>query len=237
MLNPNLDRQELAWEFERDGRLRITEVLEPDIAERIHAALGNDVPWEFIYHLDGQHVISTAERMRSMPLEQQKAVTGKVMAAAAEGVGFIYCGYMMQRRKETSGNDNLDFLHSVFDYLNGDEMLDFVREITGRDDIRSADGQYTRYTAGQFLTRHRDDETADQRRLAYIFSFSRGWHPDWGGLLQFYEDDGTPREAWAPRFNTLSLFDIRHVHSVTFVTPFAGAPRLSLTGWFRAVPQ
>jgi len=35
----------------------------------------------------------------------------------------------------------------------------------------------------------------------------------------------------------LSLFDVRHVHSVTYVAPFAGAPRLSITGWFRAGPR
>jgi Rps23 Pro-64 3,4-dihydroxylase Tpa1-like proline 4-hydroxylase len=53
-------------------------------------------------------------------------------------------------------------------------------------------------------------------------------------LLQFFEDDGTPRDAWAPQFNSMSLFDVRHVHSVTFIAPFALEPRLSLTGWFRA---
>jgi len=30
--------------------------------------------------------------------------------------------------------------------------------------------------------------------------------------------------------------DVRHVHSVTFVTPFSTQPRLSLTGWFREIP-
>ena len=56
-------------------------------------------------------------------------------------------------------------------------------------------------------------------------------------LLQFFEDNGTPRDAWVPGWNVLSLFDVRHVHSVTYVAPFAGAPRLSITGWFRAGPR
>jgi Rps23 Pro-64 3,4-dihydroxylase Tpa1-like proline 4-hydroxylase len=67
-------------------------------------------------------------------------------------------------------------------------------------------------------------------------SFTRNWHPDWGGLLQYYDDDGTPRDTWAPLFNSMTLFDVRHIHSVTFVTPFSTQPRLSLTGWFRAIP-
>jgi Rps23 Pro-64 3,4-dihydroxylase Tpa1-like proline 4-hydroxylase len=127
---------------------------------------------------------------------------------------------------------DLGFLYGMFEYLNSPAMLGFIEQITGRRDIVRADAQYTRYSAGQYLTRHRDDIEGTTRRLAYVFGFTRRWHPDWGGLLQFYEDDGTPRDAWAPAFNRLSLFDIRHVHSVGYVTPFAGESRLSLTGWF-----
>jgi len=54
--------------------------------------------------------------------------------------------------------------------------------------------------------------------------------------LQFFEDDGTPRDAWAPVFNSMTLFEVRHIHAVTFVAPFLKQPRLSLTGWFRAKP-
>ena len=56
------------------------------------------------------------------------------------------------------------------------------------------------------------------------------------GLLLFYEQNGTPRDAWAPGFNTVSMFDIRHIHAVTYVAPYALEPRLSLTGWFRGKP-
>ena len=113
-------------------------------------------------------------------------------------------------------------------------MLDFVKQVSGRNDVVSADAQYTRYSAGQYLTRHRDVVDRPPRRLAYVLGFTRNWHPDWGGLLQFYEDNGTPRDAWAPAFNRLVLFDVRHVHAVTYVAPFAGAARLSLTGWYYA---
>ena len=65
-------------------------------------------------------------------------------------------------------------------------------------------------------------------------SFTKDWHPDWGGLLHFFEDNGSPRDFWVPMFNSLTLFDVRHVHSVSYVTPFAKGQRLSLTGWFCA---
>lgn len=236
MLNPNLDRQELAYRFDQDGRVRVDDVLEPDVAERIHAACLEDVPFEFIYHLDGEHKVTSSAAMAAFDTARQQEIQDKVMEAASSGVGFLYCGYMIRRKHADTGNENLRFLNRMFEYMNGDEMLSFASEVCGRDDLRSADAQFTRYTPGQFLTRHRDDETADQRRIAYVMSFSKDWHPDWGGLLQFYSDDGTPRDAWSPKFNTLSLFEIRHVHAVTYVAPYAQAPRLSLTGWFRSEP-
>ena len=236
MLNPDLDTKALAAEFEKDGRIRIENILTPGVAERVRAYCLTDVPFETIYYLDGENHVSPVEEMARMDPSQQHEFQTKIIKAAGQGVGFVYCGYMIGRAQKNVASERLRYLHSIFEFLNGREMLDFVCKVSDRDDLLSADAQYTRYTAGQFLTRHRDDVSSEERRLAYVLAFSKDWHPDWGGLLQFYEDDGTPRDAWSPKFNSMSLFDIRHVHSVTYVTPFALNPRLSLTGWFRAIP-
>mgnify|MGYP006212134943 CR=1 FL=1 len=51
--------------------------------------------------------------------------------------------------------------------------------MTGRGDLKRADAQYTRYSAGQYLTRHSDDIYGQSRRIAYVFGFTRAWHPDY----------------------------------------------------------
>jgi len=234
MLNPDLDREALAAKWREDGRLRIENVLQPEIAERIHSALKSSVPFRYIMNIEGKNETRTPEEMRDLKPEELRETQAKIFGAASKGVGFYYCGYMMGQREEDTQDEDLKFLNSVFEYVNSDELLSFIRDITDLDDLKSAAAQYTRYTPGQFLTRHRDEVGDEQRRLAFVFGFSKNWHPDWGGMLQFFEDDGTPRESWAPMFNSVSMFEIRHVHSVTFVTPFALEPRLSLTGWFRA---
>ena len=234
MLNPNLDRAALAAEFKRDGRLRIEDVLDPAVAERIRQYCLTEVPFEYLSNVDGQNVAIPAEALNEMQEAELMDLQSKIFTAAAGGSGFFYCGYMLERSQRDTDSEELGFLHSVFDFLNSEEMLGFITEVTGHDDLKSADAQYTRYTQGQFLTRHQDDVGTEQRRLAYVLGFSKNWHPDWGGLLQFFEKDGKPRESWVPAFNTMSLFNIGHVHSVTYVTPFAAEPRLSLTGWFRA---
>ncbi|MEQ1493596.1 MAG: 2OG-Fe(II) oxygenase family protein, partial [Terricaulis sp.] len=62
--------------------------------------------------------------------------------------------------------------------------------------------------------------------------FSRKWEPDWGGLL-FLDENKDISRAYLPRFNTLTVFDGLRLHSVSAVSAFAPAPRLSVVGWFR----
>jgi Rps23 Pro-64 3,4-dihydroxylase Tpa1-like proline 4-hydroxylase len=237
MLNPELDTAALAEEYARDGRVRIKNLFTEDFARRIAAYCQDHVPYEYLTHVDGKNVVISAAEMEQLSPEQLQQLNQSVTDNARQGRGFFYCGYKMQRADNDSDDEAMRELHSVFDYLNGEEMLSFIAAISGRDDLQSADAQYTRYTAGQFLTRHRDDVDAEQRRLAYVISFTEGWHPDWGGLLQFYAEDGSPRDAWAPEFNSMSLFDVSHIHAVTFVAPFHALSRCSLTGWFRARPR
>jgi SM-20-related protein len=236
VLNPNLDKTAIAEEFAKDGRVRIPEVLDSETAERLRECCLNHVPYEYVTHIDGKSLVITRDEMKNFDREQLQDMQKDLMANARNGVGFFYCGYKMDRAQPEVADANLQFLQSVHDYMNGEEMLSFIRDVSGVDDLRSAAGQFTNFSSGQYLTRHRDDPTAEKRRLAFGISFTKDWHPDWGGLLQFFEDDGTPRDAWSPIFNSMALFDVRHVHSVTFITPFHGQNRVSLTGWFRAKP-
>ena len=42
-------------------------------------------------------------------------------------------------------------------------------------------------------------------------------------------------EAFTPAFNSLNVFKVPAQHAVSIVAPFAGAPRLSITGWIRSM--
>lgn len=233
MLNAALDRDGLAEKYRRDQRIAIDNVLQEDVAERVRAICSSRTPFDFAYALDGSNRVASLQEMAELDAATKAELSKSLLQEATKGLGFLYCRYGVKRDTPVTDPD-LKFLHEVVEYLNSIEMLDFVKHVSGRNDVVSADAQYTRYSAGQYLTRHRDVVDDPPRRLAYVLGFTRDWHPDWGGLLQFYEDNGTPRDAWAPAFNRLVLFDVRHVHAVTYVTPFAGAARLSLTGWYYA---
>ena len=111
--------------------------------------------------------------------------------------------------------------------------LALLRRIIGDDSIARVDGQATRYLGGHFLTAHDDNVTGKNRVAAYVLSLTPAWRTEWGGLLQFHDNAGDVSGAFAPCFNALHLFRVPQLHSVTYVTPFAGAPRYSVTGWLR----
>jgi len=236
MLNASLNKKALARQYRLDDRVRIDNVLKKDVAEQIRQICLEHVPFETVCAPDNRFKIFSAQEMAAMKEDARQQLQAKLYEEAQRGTGFFYNAYMMRRAQQHLDKEALAPLHELFALLNSPEMLQLARDVTGRKDIQRADAQFTRFTAGHYLTRQRDVVAGQQRRVVYLLSFTREWHPDWGGLLQFYEDDGTPRDAWAPQFNSLTLFDVRHVHALTYVAPFANQPLLSLSGRFRAEP-
>ncbi len=237
MINPDHDSARLAKLFEVDKRLVIENFLQGDVADRIHNACLDSVPFSIQYVLDGKYQSKSQQDMTKMDAQEKQVINRKILTDASQGIGFLYGAYLNSRVSEDpdkTHSEGLRFLHDVFRYIGSEDVLGLIREITGKSDITGAEPQYTRFTPGHFLTRHRDVVKGRGRRLAFVLGLTKGWHPDWGGLLQFYEENGMPRDAWMPRFNVLSIFDVSHIHAVTYVAPFARTPRLSLTGWFVA---
>jgi Rps23 Pro-64 3,4-dihydroxylase Tpa1-like proline 4-hydroxylase len=112
-------------------------------------------------------------------------------------------------------------------------MLDLVRRVTGRGDINATSIQATRYRPGHFLNQH-DDHNDRRRAAAYVLNMTPHWRWDWGGALLFSDRPGHISEGFLPAFNALNMFAVPQEHQVGFVSPFAGAHRYSITGWFLA---
>ncbi len=230
MFHPELDFAAIHAAYAADQRVRVPAFLTLDSAVACLQAL-QQASYQLAFVSDGKNYALRPAELNALPSAQRQALAQQTQADATKGVGFIYS------RCQINGNAEAPpALQQLHAWLNSPEVLEWVRACSGYTDIVAASAQGTRYSAGQYLTRHRDEHPDEQRRLAYVINLSPEWHPDWGGLLQFYSDDGTPRDAWAPVFNSLSLFDVKHVHAVTYVAPFARQPRYAVTGWFRATP-
>ncbi|MGB0906343.1 MAG: 2OG-Fe(II) oxygenase family protein [Maricaulaceae bacterium] len=225
------DIQKSATLYAHDKRARLTDILPETDAIEIHRCLTQDIEYSLALVSQNRNFSIPYSEWTALASEQKQQIISDSHKDASTGQGFIY-----DRHVKETDRKQIKTFEAVETWLNSQPILEWARAISGHSDIIATSAQATRYLPGQYLTRHKDTHPIEQRRMAYVLSFTPEWHPDWGGLLQFYQDDGTPREAWTPGFNTMSIFDVKHVHSVTYVAPFAPAPRLSITGWFRATP-
>ncbi len=237
MLNPDLNWAELRQSFLIDKRIRINNIFDAAYAKKIQECCLTQIDYDLIYHHDNKNHVKTAAEMAAMSHETQQRLQSDLYQLANKGVGFLYGGYRMGAAEDKTTNPGSNTAptqaQNLFNFVNSSSMLSFVSFISGQTALVEADGQYTRYAPGHYLTRHSDNIVSENRQLAYVLGFTPKWHPDWGGMLQFFEKNGNPRDAWSPEFNSLSLFDVEHIHSVTYVAPFASEPRLSLTGWYK----
>jgi SM-20-related protein len=229
MLNPKLDINALRSEFAKTGRIRAKDVLEPAIAEAIAAEMAQLSYKVFCATGEGVAVIDPAEMAgwdRARQLELQRALA----QAASRAEGFAYFGYRMTEAWKAGAPDTA--LGRFYSQLRSEKTLDVIRKITGSSTFDNVFAQATHYRPGHYLTRHLDDPKGEHRKFAFVCGFTRRWDPDWGGLLQFFDTEGRPADSLSPGFNTLDLFDVRHVHSVTLVAPWALNPRHAVSGWF-----
>lgn len=229
MLNRSLDLSDLAAQFARLKRIRVRDVLDPSLADAVAAEM-DQLPYKvFCATGEGVAVIDPRE-MAGWDRARQAELQRTLALSASRAEGFAYFGYRMTEAWKEGAPDTA--LGRFYSALQSEEMLGAVRKITGAATFDNVFAQATQYRPGHYLTRHLDDPKGELRKFAFVWGFTRKWDPDWGGLLQFYDDAGEPTYAYSPGFNTLDLFDVSHVHAVTLVASYALNPRNAVSGWF-----
>lgn len=233
-LTDGLDVAAAAERLAQTGRTRLSGLI-GEGAAAIHAAVTHpDMVWmraiENPYKVDVPVAVFEAE-----PLAEQARLVAMAHEEATDGFQFIFDRLKLGQARAMGLPipEGLYDLHALF---NSDDFLAFARRLTGDDRIVYVDAQPTRYLSGHFLNRHSDAHEDAGRLYAYVLNVSPVWRAEWGGLLMFLDDAGRVTETFTPTFGTLNVFRVPQSHAVSMVAPFAGAPRYSITGWWRSAP-
>lgn len=237
VIDPALDPRRIAPVFARSGRIHLPGVFSREAAAGIGAAIsGDSVPWVKSWRTNGPSLDGSLRDFEAMTPDLRAAFDADMAAAARAGFCFRFDAWRASddilAGKRRGGA--LAPLEAVHDFLNGEAFLSFVRTLTGEPRCAYSDVMVSRYRAGDFLSAHDDDIVGKKRLFAYVLNFTPIWRADWGGVLNFLDEDGHVAEGYAPTFNALNLFRVPQEHAVSVVAPFAGGPRLSITGWVRA---
>lgn len=230
-LNPALDADTLAEACSADGHVSIADFLDVECAAQLRDTLVKRADWAWAINA-GDHVYDLSRQAQEgMTAQQLAELDARVNAAARDGFQFRFSSLRVPD-KISDRQPQQDMLHAFAEFMRSDDVLGFIRKVTGKSAIIFADAQGTAYHPGDFLTGHDDDVEGKHRELAYVMGLTPQWRVEWGGLLLFHEGDNRVR-GLVPRFNCLNMFGLPVMHSVSQVTPFAGAVRYAVTGWMR----
>ncbi len=231
-LNPDLDRKALRRSFDQTGRLHVPQVLEAESAQRLHATLESSRDWVFVFNRGNRHFEVTPKNFAAMPQEAKIQMQRDILENARNGFQLAYDVVNVSKKTSTvlTSDPVLTELHA---FMNGPDYLGFLRDITGETRGTWCDVTATRYKPGHFCEMHDDKADDGERLIAFVLNLTPRWRVDWGGLLLFIDDRGHVTQGLTPAFNALNLFRTPQQHSVSAVAPFAGANRLSITGWLR----
>ncbi len=231
-LNPGLNLEELCQKFALEKRITIPLILRPERASAVREALCGDMPWTLCYVQNGQPYGVTAAEWATWSEEKRAEFVRRVGEGATSGFQFLYDHFALSDACQR-GDKVAPQLRDFAGFLNSDEFVAFLRNVTGHTDGRYVDAHAARYGRGHFLNKHNDSQDP-RRRVAYVFHFTEGWRADWGGTTHFMARDGSVTDTVVPVFNSLTLFSVPVLHYVSLVAPFAGAQRYSVTGWLYA---
>jgi SM-20-related protein len=232
-LNPALDVQDLAQRYAAKQRLQVRDILERESAEQVYAMLAEQTPWWVAFN-EGEKVHQLPpEQLRLLSPQQVAEIMRAIQERARAQYQFLYEYYPLYSKYFDREAERLP-IHEAYEFLNGDTMMEFLRQLTGRPEIRWADCHATLFRAGHFLKYHTDENPTDRRIAAYVMNFTKAWGRDWGGYLQFWNERYDVEEAYRPVFNALNIFTVPMDHSVNQVASYAPGLRFSLTGWLRA---
>ena len=228
LINPDLNVAAIAAAYHRNGRVRISDFFAAGATElRNHLDTTDD--WiQLISTDDGALEIDREERAR-MTTRRWAKIQSDMHKRACTNFQYSYAGIRVPEDGELD-DDNTP-LYNFASFVRSKPFLDLLSSITGQRDLHFTDGQATAYGTGDFLTGHDDNVPGKNRIAACVFGLTRVWRLEWGGMLLFHSADHQAGEGIVPQFNTLDLFKVPQIHSVSLVTPAAPRRRLAVTGW------
>lgn len=226
-----LDAAALAEKFRQSGHVRIGNFLSPAAAERMHEELRLRQDWKQLINNGNKVFELDRETRETFSADQTARLDAAVYSGAADKFQYRYETIRSPDEAEERETSS-DVLAQFATWMSRGKARNLFREIIASPAIQFADCQATCYSSGDFLTGHDDAVAGKNRFAAYVLSLNPVWRIEWGGLLLMHRNSQSV-EGFSPAFNTLDIFSVGTMHSVSEVSKAAPCSRLSITGWLR----
>jgi hypothetical protein len=197
-------------------------------------------------------------------LKHNQVENADAILSELDTIEYLYSYYANNSQCDLKEKDQEKYIQSVHDHVNGkfayhflkfpvtDESIDnlptntkkLCEYILSKDFIQQAGENLkinvsesrklniTKYSKGCFLNMHSDD--LQNRKIAFLFYFNNNWKPDWGGTINFIQEDDI--KCINPTHGSLLMFNVgnnANKHYVTQVSPMIQKSRYAIGGWLQ----
>ena len=226
-LNDGVDPKALAKEYKKAGRVLIKDAMDAKCADKLSESIETMAIWRTVY-LDGETERRiSGHDLQSLTNRRQRDMQENIYIQARQG--YQYLRYecptdVIPDSKDPKGLTDADV------FFKSDGFRDFLRKIAG-----AKDGELENVGARWLQRDHFMADSALATKLPdcklwFSMDMTRTWQMQWGGQLNFLDDEGEIEQAWSPGFNQLSVYAGGTRHSIGYVTPFHHAFCLSICG-------
>ncbi len=222
------DLAEHAEELQREGRVRVPGFLSYG-AQFLHDFLNETDEWIQVINTEKGVLEIDMDEWQQYDSRKRAQIERDMYARASRGFQYSYSAISIAAPHELEAYDCP--LTNFARFMARPDTKKVLQSLTGHADLKFTDGQATAYHAGDILTGHDDAVAGKNRIAAFVMGLTPVWRLEWGGLLHFHGEDKESALALVPQFNTLDLFSVPRLHSVSQVSPAALYPRYAITGW------
>ena len=219
-INQTLAITELAEKFKTDGRLRITEFLEPQSAEYLYQQIANHRDWSLYFTGNGRHYELPPASVQKLKTEEMPN-TLAYEEAGQGGVAYLYDGFSLSKKGADPDGTTAPGIFSTF--IHAQVFASFFAKIIDGNVPCQIDGNMKRMRSEHFSSY--GDATSiqegDEDRVAiFRYHLTPEWSAEWGGLTEFRHSQGGLVESYVPHFNCLDVFSFPQGNWTSIVAPF-----------------
>jgi Rps23 Pro-64 3,4-dihydroxylase Tpa1-like proline 4-hydroxylase len=163
-------------------------------------------------------------------IQQREALLG---VQPTINLSFVNGQFTYKFKRSTKHVDSCNCYECTFrqTYLESKEFKDFISKEAEIENPKIYETFVSVYERGDFLSMHHDGK----RGVAFIFNLTKNWLPEYGGLLNVVQEDGTYK-AIVPEYNSLVLLtnlgETGTNHFVSEISAIAPRARLAISGWY-----
>jgi Rps23 Pro-64 3,4-dihydroxylase Tpa1-like proline 4-hydroxylase len=213
--------------FDNKKRLKIDNILKPDLAEFIYKFIINEKSWNLAAGINKLRFDHKLE-----PKNQKK--NDEIGRQVNKAFSLDQFSYIFHRSMNNSKNVSM-VEKSIRESLNSPDFISLLNSITNLNLTKLSTLFLSRYLSGHFLSVHSDKGNG---KLAFVINLTKEWRPQYGGSLTFVSSDRlNVIESFLPGFNNMILFQVEgngidNPHLVQHISPNVLHARYAISGWF-----